>query len=106
MPSFLCKFMCSLVIPAALFSLAPRAAADAIVIFPNGTLTDASINFQSCPSSGGGGAGTVTLSCMIVNAPLAGNPDLAQSLAAGQHLPQVIAEFLYTGTNWPEETPL
>jgi hypothetical protein len=89
MPSFLCKFMCSLVISAALFSLAPRAAADDIVILPNLTLTGASVSFGGC---WGGSEGTVTLCDMTVNVPLAGNPNLAP-LFAGEPLPQVIAEF-------------
>jgi len=101
MRNFLCRFLYTLVICGALFSLVPRAAADAIVILPNGTLTGASISFQYTPPSGTP-PGVAVLGEMIVNAPLAGNPNLA--LYPGNHLQQVIAELLYPGTNSPELT--
>ncbi|HXX99867.1 MAG TPA: PEP-CTERM sorting domain-containing protein [Candidatus Limnocylindrales bacterium] len=99
MASFLCKFMCWLVISVALFLLAPIAAADSIVILPNGTLTGASFSFESGTSSGG-----ETLTYMIVDVPQAGNPDLTPEAESGQHLSQVILEVLYPGTDSPEET--
>lgn len=90
MPKLLCKVIaCTVVMSAALFSLAPRAAADAIVILPNGTLTGVSISF-------------VTPTDLSVDIPLALNPN--PPLYAGQHLPKLVAEILYPGTNAPEET--
>ena len=93
MRNFLCKLMGTLVISAALFSLAPKAAADGIVTLPNGTLTGVS-SFTFGTSSD-----------IYVTAPLSNQtPDLIELFEAGKDLPQVVVEIFWPGTNSPEET--